>query len=83
MTLSIHELFLALGDVVTGLMIVIPLAMAAGAVFLGWRSRQAALARKVVPGAPRERAEDALSAGITVAIVPFLFALLVIWARFF
>lgn len=76
-----HELFASIPNDMLALMVVIPLIMAAAAITLGWKARQAALARRA-GGGPREMGEDALAAGITVAIVPLGFALLMLWGRF-
>lgn len=76
-----HELFADIPNDMLALMVVIPLIMAAAAITLGWKARQAALTRRA-GGGPREPGEDALAAGITVAIVPLGFALLMLWGRF-
>jgi hypothetical protein len=76
-----HELFADIPNDMLALMVVIPLIMAAAAITLGWKARQAALARRA-GGGPREMGEDALAAGLTVAIVPLGFALLMLWGRF-
>ncbi len=76
-----HELFANIPNDMLALMVVIPLIMAGGAITLGWKARQAALRRRA-GGGPREMGEDALAAGITVAIVPIGFALLMLWGRF-
>lgn len=76
-----HELARAIPVVVFALMIVIPLLMAAAAIALGWYARNASR-RHRVEGAPRGMGEDALGAGITVAVVPGGFALMMLWARF-
>ncbi|HUU33355.1 MAG TPA: hypothetical protein VMW48_04785 [Vicinamibacterales bacterium] len=82
-TLALHELFRRIPPLTLTLMIVIPLAMSAAALVLGWQAQRAAVRRRASPDSPRGPAEDALGAGITVAVVPFAFAVLVIWARFF
>ncbi len=78
-----HELFHDFPADLFALMIALPVAMAAAAITLGWKARAAALHRRRMgeedgkgPG------EDALAAGITVAVVPLAFALLMLWARF-
>jgi hypothetical protein len=76
-----HELFADIPNDMLALMVVIPLIMAAAAITVGWKARQAALARRA-GGGPREMGEDALAAGLTVAIVPLGFALLMLWGRF-
>ncbi len=82
-TPAMHALFRGIPPLILTAMIVVPLAMSAAAVALGWRAQRAAVGRRKTPTSPRGPAEDALGAGITVAIVPLAFALLVIWARFF
>ncbi len=81
-----HELFRGIPDTTFMAMVVIPLAMSGAAVALGWRARQSVRQRKEGASPPatglRGPGEDALGAGITVAIVPFAFALMVLWARF-
>ncbi|MBP7776598.1 MAG: hypothetical protein KA371_05675 [Acidobacteria bacterium] len=75
-----HELFATVPNGMFALMVGIPLVMAAVAIIFGWKVRQAALRRRV-EGGPRSPGEDALGAGITVAVVPLGFALLMLWAR--
>jgi hypothetical protein len=75
-----HELFTNIPNDMFAVMIVIPVVMAAAAITLGWKARQAALQRRA-GGGPREMGEDALAAGITVAVVPIAFALLMLWGR--
>ena len=76
-----HELFANIPNDMLALMVLIPGIMAAAAITLGWKARQAALRRRA-GGGPREMGEDALAAGITVALVPIGFALLMLWGRF-
>jgi len=75
-----HELFANVPNDMFALMVGLPLIMAAAAITLGWKARQAALRRKSA-GGPRQMGEDALAAGITVAVVPVAFALLMLWGR--
>ena len=75
-----HELFASVPNDMYALMVGLPLIMAAAAIGVGWKARQAALRRRAA-GAPKQMAEDALAAGVTVAVVPIGFALLMIWAR--
>jgi hypothetical protein len=75
-----HELFANVPNDMYALMVGLPLIMAAAAIGVGWKARQAALRRRAA-GAPKQMAEDALAAGVTVAVVPIGFALLMIWAR--
>ncbi len=75
-----HELFATVPNDMFALMIGLPLVMAAAAITLGWKARQSALRRRAA-GEPRGPGEDALAAGITVAVVPIGFALLMLWAR--
>lgn len=76
-----HELFRDVPNDMFALMVGIPLLFASAALGLGWKAQQAARRRRV-EGAPRGMGEDALGAGLTVAIVPLSFALLMLWARF-
>ena len=81
-----HELFRGIPTVTFLAIVVIPLAMSVAAVTLGWKVTRSARRRQ--DGAPspatglRGPADDALGAGITVAVVPFAFALMLLWARF-
>ena len=75
-----HEVFAGIPNDMFALMIAIPLIMAGAAITLGWKARQAALRRRSA-GGPRQMGEDALAAGITVAVVPIAFALLMLWGR--
>lgn len=75
-----HELFANVPNDMFALMIGLPMLMATAAITLGWKARQAALRRRA-EGGPRGMGEDALAAGITVAVVPVAFALLMLWAR--
>ncbi|MFN7979555.1 MAG: hypothetical protein U0P30_15585 [Vicinamibacterales bacterium] len=80
---DIHGIMRGMPPPVFGLVVIIPLAMAAGAVILGWEARNIARKRQAdaAPGA-RGPESDALAAAITVAMVPFAFALLMLWGRF-
>jgi len=84
----VHELFRGIPGLIYALMVAVPLVMAAAAVALGWQSQQNARRRRASalasapPSTVRGPAEDALAAGITVAVVPLAFALMVLWARF-
>jgi len=75
-----HELFRTMPDGIFAIITGLPLAMAVVAVAFGWKVRQSALARRAA-GAPKGPGEDALAAGITVAVVPLAFALFMIWGR--
>ncbi len=81
-----HELFRGIPDMTFLVMVVVPLAMSVAAVALGWQARQSARQRRHEAPHPatgiRGPGEDALGAGITVAVVPLAFALMVLWARF-
>jgi hypothetical protein len=79
---TVHEL---MRDVPTGiyaLMVALPLAMTIAAVTVGWYARQGTLRRRAEDPAARVPKEDALQAGLTMAVVPFAFLLLMLWARF-
>jgi hypothetical protein len=45
-----HELFANIPNDMLALMVVIPVIMAAAAITLGWKARQAALRRRPAPG---------------------------------
>ncbi len=81
-----HELFRGIPVLTFLVMVIIPAAMSVAAVALGWQARESARQRrKDAPASAsvgREPAEDALGAGITVAVVPLAFLLMVLWARF-
>ena len=76
-----HELFGRMPLLVFLVMMGLSLSMTIAAVAFGWYAQRAALRRRAA-GAPRGPAEDALGAGITVAVVPLAFGLMVLWARF-
>ena len=78
---DIHRMMREVPPGIYALMVGIPLVMVVAAVGLGWYA-QAARRR---PGddwrAPRGQSH-ALGAGITMAVVPLAFALLMLWSRF-
>ena len=76
-----HELFGRMPLLVFLVMMGLSMSMTVGAVALGWYAQRAARRRRA-DGAPKGPAEDALGAGITVAVVPLGFGLMVLWARF-
>lgn len=76
-----HELFGRMPLLVFLAMMGLSLAMTIAAVALGWYAQRGARRRRVA-GEPKGPAEDALGAGITVAVVPLGFGLMVLWARF-
>jgi hypothetical protein len=76
-----HELFRQMPGLVFLAMLGLSLTMTSAAVALGWYAQRAAVRRRA-PGAPKGPAEDALGAGITVAVVPFGCGIFMLWARF-
>ena len=64
------------------LMTGIPLVMTGAALVFGWYARQGAIRRRAADLTPTRLVEDAFEAAATVAIVPFSFAVLLIWERF-
>ena len=76
-----HELFGQMPLLVFLAMMGLSVSMTIAAVAFGWYAQQAAIRRRA-PGGPRGTADDALGAGITVAVVPLAFGLMVLWARF-
>lgn len=80
---ELHLIMRQMPPALFALVVIIPLAMAAGAVILGWEARNIARKRQQeTPGAARSPQSDALAAAATVAIVPLSFALLMLWGRF-
>ena len=79
---EIHRMMREVPLVIYAPMVGIPLAMVAAAVGLGWYA-QAAVRRRAPGEAAAPRAQgNALAAGITVAVVPLAFAILMLWGRF-
>jgi len=78
---EIHRLMRDVPVAVYALMVGIPLTFATAAVGLGWYLQAAARRRPVGSAAPRAQ-QQALAAGITMAVVPLAFALLMLWGRF-
>lgn len=78
---EIHRIMRDVPPLTYALMVGIPLLMVVAAVGLGWYAQSA---RRTPGDAPRPpRAQDhALGAGVTVAVVPLAFALLMLWSRF-
>ena len=76
-----HELFGQMPLLVFLAMMGLSVSMTLAAVALGWYAQRAARRRRAA-GGPRGPADDALGAGITVAVVPLAFGLMVLWARF-
>lgn len=76
-----HELFGQMPLLVFLAMMGLSASMTLAAVALGWYAQRAARRRRAA-GGPRGPADDALGAGITVAVVPLAFGLMVLWARF-
>ena len=78
---EIHRMMRDVPPVTYALMVGIPLVMVVAAVGLGWYAQAA----QQQPGdgrrSPRAQSQ-ALGAGITMAVVPLAFALLMLWSRF-
>ncbi|MEZ5294512.1 MAG: hypothetical protein R2745_25755 [Vicinamibacterales bacterium] len=79
---EIHHVMRDVPVLVFALMVGIPLAMTASALLVGWLARDSTRRRREESGGRRTPQDDALAAGITVAIVPLAFALLMLWGRF-
>jgi hypothetical protein len=80
---EIHRMMREVPPPIYVLMIGIPLLFTALALGLGWYAREGARRRRAEnPSAARNAQDDAFAAGITVAIVPLAFALLMLWGRF-
>lgn len=75
-----HEIFQTMPDTIFAVIVGLPLLMAVVAVVFGWKVRQTAL-RSRAAGQPRSHGEDALAAGVTVAVVPLAFAIFMLWGR--
>lgn len=75
-----HEMFRTMPDEIFAIIVGLPTLMAIVAVVFGWKVRRTALQRRAA-GAPRSHGEDALAAGVTVAVVPLAFAILMLWGR--
>lgn len=78
---EIHRLMREVPLVIYAPMVGIPLAMVAAAVGLGWYAQAAVRRGPGEAAAPRAQG-NALAAGITVAVVPLAFAILMLWGRF-
>jgi hypothetical protein len=79
---GIHELMQGVPPAIFLLMVGLPVAMTVAAVAVGWYARRELGRRRTAQTHPSRLTEDPLHAGLTVAIVPFGFALLMLWARF-
>jgi hypothetical protein len=79
---EIHRMMRDVPPLTYAAMVGIPLAMVVAAVGLGWYAQAAARVRPgELPHSPRAQSH-ALGAGVTVAIVPLAFAILMLWSRF-
>jgi hypothetical protein len=78
---EIHRMMRDVPVAIYALMVGIPLAFAAAAAGLGWYLQAAARRRPEGSASPRGQ-QQALAAGITMAVVPLAFALLMLWGRF-
>lgn len=79
---SIHDAILDIPPFVYVLAVFATFAMTIGAVMVGWYSREAARERAARGVSTRGGVDDAWYAALTVALVPFGFGLLMLWARF-
>ncbi|MGD9901968.1 MAG: hypothetical protein AB7U83_00760 [Vicinamibacterales bacterium] len=78
---DIHRMMRDVPPAIYALMVGIPLTFAIAAVVLGWYAQAAARSRSGGSASPRAQ-QHALAAGITMAVVPLAFALLMLWGRF-
>jgi hypothetical protein len=76
---EIHRMMRDVPPVTYALMVGIPLVMVVAAVGLGWYAQAAQPSDD--RRSPRAQSQ-ALGAGITVAVVPLAFAILMLWSRF-
>lgn len=79
---AIHEMMRDVPPLIFLVMVALPFAMAAAAVAVGWYARQGARARAAQGVPTRGGVNDPLHAGLTMAIVPFAFGLMMLWGRF-
>ncbi|MEZ5415830.1 MAG: hypothetical protein R2708_00605 [Vicinamibacterales bacterium] len=80
---EIHRMMRDVPVPIYALMVGIPLLMSAAAIAVGWYAREQARRRAAEsPSGRRSPQSDALPAAVTVAIVPFAFAILMLWGRF-
>jgi hypothetical protein len=79
---EIHRMMREVPPPIYVLMVGIPLLFTALALGLGWYAREGAKRRRAQHPSARSPQDDAFAAGITVAIVPLAFALLMLWGRF-
>lgn len=80
---EIHRMMREVPQPIYVMMIAIPLLFTALALGLGWYAQAAARRRRALnPAAARSPQDEAFAAGITVAIVPLAFAILMLWGRF-
>lgn len=79
---EIHRIMREVPPLIYALMVGIPLVMVVVAVGFGWYAQAAAGPRSGGdPRSPRAQSH-ALGAGVTVAVVPLAFAVLMLWSRF-
>lgn len=79
---AIHELMRDVPPMIFTVMVALPFAMAALATILGWYARQNARERAAQGVPTRGGVDDPFYAGLTMALVPFAFGLLMLWGRF-
>lgn len=78
---EIHRMMREVPLPIYALMVGIPSTFVVAAVGLGWYAQAAARRRPGGTASPRAQ-QHALAAGITMAVVPLAFALLMLWGRF-
>jgi hypothetical protein len=78
---DVHRMMREVPPAIYALMVGIPLTFVVAAVGLGWYAQAAAGRRPGGPAAPQAQ-RHALAAGITIAVVPLGFAMLMLWGRF-
>ena len=78
---EIHRMMRDVPVGVYALMVGVPLTFAVAAAGLGWYLQAEARRRPEGRAAPRAQ-QQAFAAGITMAVVPLAFALLMLWGRF-
>lgn len=79
---GLHELMRGVPPAVFAIMVTLALGMTALAGLGGWYARHTTMAR--TPDGPHAagRVNDPLYAGLTMALVPFAFAVFMLWGRF-
>lgn len=79
---GIHELMRGMPPPVFVIMVALPLGMTVLAVAVGWYARRQNASSSPTDPHATGRANDPFYAGLTMALVPFAFAVLMLWGRF-